>query len=393
MKDMQQRFAQRISDTPKSATVNIADIATKLRREGKDVLDFSAGRAAESSPDYISRAAAQALLDGDTHQTMAQGTPEFREMVVRKLQRDNGITADPDKNVIATLGCKNGLTLALMSTVNPGDEVIVEDPCFVSYNALIGFCGGVPVPVPIRAENNFRWTAEELEAAVTDKTKVLMFCSPHNPAGTVHTEEDLEIIASVAKRHNLWVLTDEIYERLTLGGRRHTCIATLPGMQERTVTMMGFTKTFSMGGWRIGFAYAPESMINAMITLQQHLVTCAGSFTQAGASAAYAEPYPPEVTEMWEDWEKRCDYAVSEINRIPNISCHPPEGSFYAWINAEKTGERSEALAERLLREQLIALVPGSAFGDTGEWYLRMTLVKSWDDLREGLKRLRAGVA
>ena len=386
-------LAKRVAETPPSATVAIADMTKSMRRQGIDIIDFSAGRAAEHSPDYINDAAAKALMTGDTHQTMARGTPEYREMIALKLARDNGITANPEKHIIATLGCKNGLTLALIATINPGDEVIVEDPCFVSYQATIGFYGGVPVAVPLRAENNFRWTKDDLEAAITDRTRAILFCSPHNPTGTVHSEADLDIIAEVAKKYNLIVISDEIYERLTLGGRHHSCIATRPDMKERSITLMGFTKTFSMGGWRIGFAYAPEPIIQAMTAIQQHIMTCAGSFTQAGAAAALADEYRPEVKEMWLDWEKRCDFVVSEINRIPKVSCDPPEGGFYAWINIEQTGESSASLVERLLSEHHVALVPGSAFGSNGEGYIRMTCVKSWSDLKLGIKRIKSGLS
>jgi aspartate/methionine/tyrosine aminotransferase len=383
------RLAKRILETPPSATVLIADMAAKMRRQGVDIIDFSAGRAAEHSPDYINRVASRALLDGDTHQTMAQGTPEFREMVARKLERENGIIADPEKNIIATLGCKQGLTLALVAAVDPGDEVVVEDPCFVSYKPAIRFFGGIPVPVPLRRENRFRWRAEDLESAVNDRTKAILFSSPHNPTGTVHNEADLDLIAGTAKKHDLLVISDEIYERVTWDGRRHVCIATRSGMKDRSITIMGFTKTFSMGGWRIGFIYAPEALISAMVTAQQHLMTCAGSFTQKGAAKALSEAPPAEVKELWQDWERRCQFVVSELNRIPNISCDPPEGGFYAWINIKGTGETSEQLAKRLLKEFHIALVPGSAFGPNGEGYLRMTCVRSWDDLREGLLRFK----
>ena len=181
------------------------------------------------------------MLSGDTHQTMAQGTQDYRKKVVKKLKRDNGITADPDKNIIATLGCKNGLTLSLLSLIDPGDEVIVEDPCFVSYNATIVVAGGIPVPVPLHESNNFRWTKEQLESAITSKTKAIILCSPHNPTGTVHTHEDLDLIAEIAIKNDIWVITDEIYERITLGEHKHTCIATRPEMAERTITLMGFT--------------------------------------------------------------------------------------------------------------------------------------------------------
>jgi aspartate/methionine/tyrosine aminotransferase len=382
-------LAQRVNDTPPSATVRIADAVADMRRKGVNVLDFSAGRAAEPSPEYVNQVAANALLTGDTHQTMAQGKPEYRDMVARKLARENGISVDPEKEVMATLGCKNGLTLALLATINPGDEVIVEDPCFVSYQATIGICGGKAVAVPLLEANRFRWTREDLKAAISERTRCILYSSPQNPTGTVHTEEDLDLIADVAREHDLWVIADEIYERLTWGGRRHVCIAGRPGMQERTIGLMGFTKTFSMGGWRIGFAYAPEQVISAMTVFQQHLMTSAGSFTQTGAAAALAEDYRPEVKDLWRDWDKRCRFVVEGINRIPKLSCLSPEGGFYAWINIKETGEQSAAFVERLLDERQMALVPGSAFGPHGEGYVRMTCVKSWEDLRAGLERLR----
>lgn len=388
-----EQLSQRVMVTPASATVLIADIAAGLRRQGVDVIDFSAGRASEDTPAYISLIASQALLAGDTHQTPAQGKPEFRAACARKLARENGVNADPDQNIIATLGCKQGLMLALLATLNPGDEVIVEDPGFVSYAPTIRFCGGAPVAVPLRRENNFRWTREELAAAVTPRTRAILFCSPHNPTGTVHAEAGLDLIAEVAGRHDLFVIADEIYERVTWGGRRHTSIATRPGMRERAIGLMGLTKSFAMGGWRIGFAYASEPVIKAMVTLQQHLMTCAGSFAQTAATEALRAAPPAEVTGLWEDWERRCAFVIGALNSIPGVSCAMPEGGFYAWIDVKRLGEKSEALAERLLREHHVALVPGTAFGAQGEGYLRMTCVKSWDDLRKGLERIKQGLA
>ena len=384
-------LAQRVSRTPSSATVRIADLVSELQRKRTRILDFSAGRAAEQSPDYVNQAASKAMLSGDTHQTPAQGKPEYRENIARKLQRENDLVIDPDKNVIATLGCKNGLTLALMATINPGEEVMVEDPCFVSYGATIGFFGGKTVPVPLRPENDFRWTRKELENAVTDRTRCILICSPQNPTGTVHTEDDLDVIANVARKYNLWVISDEIYERLTWHGRRHVCMATRPGMKNRSIGLMGFTKTFSMGGWRIGFMYAPEPIIKSCVVFQQHLMTCAGSFTQAGAAFALSQDYRPEVLEIWRDWEKRCEYVASEINKISNLSCRMPEGAFYVWIDIRKTGETSADFCERMLKEQHVALVPGASFGPNGEGYVRMTCVKSWEELKEGLSNIAQG--
>jgi len=364
-----------------------------MRRGGANVIDFSAGRAVEHTPDYITQAAAAAMLAGDTHQTPARGKPEFLRACAAKLKRDNDIDIDADKNIIATLGCKQGLTLALLAIINPGDEVIVEDPCFVSYAPTIRFCGGVPISVPLKRENDFRWTGGNLEAAVTERTRAILFCSPHNPTGTVHAEADLERIAVVAERHNLFVIADEIYERVTWGGRRHNLIAAQPRMRNRAVGLMGLTKSFAMGGWRIGFAYAAEPIIEAMTIVQQHLMTCAGAFTQTGAATALGDAPPLEVKELWQDWEKRCQYAVARLDEISGISCRMPEGGFYAWADITQTGEKSAALAERLLREQAVAVVPGSAFGAEGEGYLRITCVKSLEDLQIGIEGIKRGLS
>ncbi len=385
--------AGRIAEMPTSATVHIADTAAQLRRNGVHVIDFSAGRAYEPTPSYITEAASQALLQGDTHQTMAKGTPEYRQACASKLQRENHLEADPESEIIATMGVKQGLTLSLMAIVNPGDEVIIEDPCFVSYQPLIMLCGGVPVAVPLRPENHFRWTREELGKAVSPRTRVILFNSPQNPTGTVHTEKDLLMIAEAAQKHDLFVITDEVYERVTWGGRKHICFASLPGMRERTLTVMGLTKTFAMGGWRIGFVFGPPYIIAAMVKPQQHLITCPGSFVQAGAAKAFGEPPRPEVVELWRDWEKRCSFASSELASIPKVTCHMPEGSFYAWPNVSGIGRSSQELAEKLLLEEHVAVVPGSAFGSSGEGYLRVTCVKSWEDLRDGLQRIRRGLS
>lgn len=386
---MKGKLAHRISEMPSSATVGIADEAAQLRRNGANVIDFSAGRAFEPTPQYINQAAIDAMNQGNTHQTMAAGTPEFREACAQKLLRDNDIKADPETEIIATAGVKQGLTLSLMATINPGDEVIVEDPCFVSYLPLIALCGGKTVPVPIRAENHFRWTPEDLESSISPRTKAILFNSPQNPTGTVHTVEDLEIIRQIALKYNLYVITDEVYERVTWGDHRHICIATLPDMKDRTLTIMGLTKSFAMGGWRIGFAMVPSHVMPAVLKLQQHLLTCTSSFVQVGATMAFKDPPHEEVLNLWKQWEIRCTHMTSHLNDISGIQCSMPEGGFYAWLNIAGTRYSSNDLAAKLLSEAHVAVVPGISFGNTGETYLRITCVKSMEELDEGLRRLQ----
>ncbi len=381
-------LAKRAAGLPQSSTVAIADLAAALRRQDTAVVDFSAGRAAEASPDSVCRAAAEAMARGETHQTPARGRTDYLQAVAAKLSRDNGLELAADRHVIATLGCKQGLVLALFSCLDPGDEVIIEDPCFVSYEPTIRLAGGVPVRVPLRPQNHYRWSAGDLAAAVSDKTKAMLFCSPHNPTGTVHSGRDLQIIADFAISHDLVVIADEIYEAVAWGGRKHIPLAGLPGMQSRTIGLMGLTKTYSMGGWRIGYAYSSQPIIDTMVVLQQHLMTCAGSFTQAGAAAALSASQTEAMAPLWQDWQERCHYLTTALNDIPALRAAMPEGGFYAWVDIADTGLDSMAFSQRLLSDRHVAVVPGRAFGEASDRYVRATCVRSWDELREGVRRI-----
>jgi aspartate/methionine/tyrosine aminotransferase len=382
-------LSDRGSSVVASATVRIADAVTKQRQNGVSVLDFSAGRPPEHTPAYIVEAAARCMLGGDTHQTMAQGKREFREACRAKLRRENGIVADAETEIVATLGVKHGILMALLATLDPGDEVIIEDPCFVSYASVIEACGGTVRRVPLLPERNYRWTPEQLDAAVGPRTRAILVCSPHNPLGIVHTKADLQAIADVATTNSLLVIADETYERLVWNNGSHISLATLPGMAERTVTLMGLTKAFAMGGWRVGFAYAPPPVVSALVTLQQHLNTCVSSISQTAATVALKDEPPAEVRELWRDWERRCEWTADELEKLPGLRCLRPQGGFYVWIDVRDRTSDSERLAARLLNEHHIALVPGDAFGATGAGFLRMTSVRGWDELREGVARLR----
>lgn len=383
-------IAGRFAAMPDSATVRIADLATEMRDRGLEVIDLSAGRAAEHTPSPYIETAVRSMREGDTHQTPARGTPAFLAACARKLARENDLEIDPARGILATLGCKQGLGLALSAILDVDDEVIVEDPGFVSYAPSVQLAGGVPVPVPLHEHNDFRWSRDDLEAAITPRTRAILFCSPHNPTGVVHSREDLQAIAEVALAHDLFVIVDEIYERTTWDGRRHLCIASLSGMQERTIGLMGLTKTASMGGWRIGFAYGPHPVIEAMERLQQHAMTCASSIGQSAGSHAFGEPPVAELLEYWSRWEKSCSLVTSTLDALPGLACRMPEGGFYAWLDVRSTGIPSAALAQRLLAEQRVAVVPGAAFGAQGEGYLRITCVRSESEIRTALVRLAA---
>ena len=385
-------ISTRVQNSEPSSTVMIADKARLLREEGKKVFDFSAGRAFEPTPGYVIGAAIDAMQSGDTHQTMARGTTVYRKACAAKLQRENNIFADPEKEIVATMGAKQGLTISLLALINPGDEVIIEDPCFVSYKQTIHYLGGKAVPVPLRAENSFRWDKQELEDYISPNTKAIILCSPHNPTGVVHTREDLQTIADLAVKYNLYVITDEVYERMTWGGREHINLATLPGMKSRTITLMSLTKSFSMGGWRIGFIYADQDFIKELEKLQQHLITSVNSFVQAGGAVAFGQEPLPEVRAYWIEWEKKVGYFTHALNDIDGLKCKMPEGSFYAWTDISELSISSETFANRLLMKENVAVVHGSSFGKTGTDFIRITCVKSWEEINEGLNRIRAFV-
>jgi aspartate/methionine/tyrosine aminotransferase len=333
-------------------------------------------------------AAIEAMRNGDTHQTMAQGTTQYRLACAQKLERENDIIANHETEIIATMGCKQGLTVSLLAILNPGDEIIVEDPCFVSYKQTIQYLGGKSVTVPLYKENNFRWKKEQLEEAISPRTKAIIMCTPHNPTGVVHTNEDLEEVAEVARKYGLFVITDEPYERMVWGGRRHTNIANLPGMKDLTITLMSLTKSFSMGGWRIGFANANAQLITQMTKLQQHLITCVSSFVQAGGSVAFGQAPRQEVLQYWKDWEKKVNHFTSNLNRIDGLDCYTPEAGFYAWIDISALNISSIDFSDQLLEKEKVAVIPGASFGEQGKNYIRINCVKSWEEINEGLARI-----
>ena len=382
-------ISTRVRNSEQSSTVRIADKVKEMRENGEEVYDFSAGRAFEHTPEYVIETAVKAMKNGDTHQTPAKGTKAYREAVVIKLKRENDIIANPDTEIVATMGCKQGLTASLLAVLNPGDEVIVEDPCFVTYKQIITYLGGKPVTVPLHSENNFRWKREQLENAITPKTKAVIMCTPHNPTGVVHTKEDLEEVAAVAIKHNLVVITDEPYERTVWNNRKHYSLANIEGMRERTITLMSLTKSFSMGGWRIGFAYADPEIIAQMNKLQQHLITCVNSFVQAGAITALAGEPKDAVKKYWSDWEEKVHYFTSELNKINGLSCEMPEGGLYAWADISRLNIRSDEFADRLLEQENVAVIPGGSFGTFGENYIRVTCVKSYPEIEKGLTGIR----
>lgn len=378
--------SRRAAQIPVSGTVAIADRAAELRGAGVDVVDLSAARAPEATPQPVLQAALDALRSGDTHQTPARGTLAFRQAVSTKLRRENGLAVDPEQQVLATLGVKEGLLLALQAGIEPGDTVLVEDPCFVSHGPLVQMAGGVPVPLRLEAKRH-----QGLPAHADDRfarARAIIVCNPHNPTGVARTRKELEHLAVLAAEHDLLVISDEVYERVVWGGRQHLCLASMSLAAARTVTLMSTTKAYAMGGWRIGWAVGPSGLIDVMSRLHAHQVTCAPSFAQAATVAALSEGVVPTLRQLWTGWEQRCTGLADRLAKLPGIRCEIPEAGFFVWADVREVDPDDKALAQRLLDEHRVAVIPGSAFGEGGRGFLRVNAVKDDATLERALDRI-----
>jgi len=338
-------------------------------------------------PDHITQAAIQALREGFTKYTPNAGIEELREAISEKLKRENGIAADPSREILVTAGSMEALSLSLLSTVNENDEVVIPDPGYVSYLPLVLLAGGVAVPVPLTEENNFRLTAESLEKVLTKKTRLVVMNYPSNPTGAVSRLEDLKGIADLAIDRDLLVLSDEPYERLVYPSGRHHSIAALPAMLERTITVFSFSKTYAMTGMRVGYAVTGRELIRQMTKLQEHYVACVNSVAQRAAVAALRGPQTC-VEDMLKEYARRRDVIIEGLSKIEIMTCRKPAGAFYAFPNISKSGQDSKTFVQSLLKEAKVATVPGVAFGKLGEGHIRLSFATSIDNIKEALKRM-----
>jgi aminotransferase len=350
-----------------------------------DVISLGVGEPDFVTPEHIRRAGIAAIETGDTHYTSNYGTLQLRQAIADHLQGRYGVSYDPRHEIFVTVGVSEGVDAALRALVDPGDEVVTPDPGYVAYEAGILFAGGVPVPVPTHAKDGFEVKAAAIEAAITPRTKVILFGNPNNPTGGVIERGELEAVADVARRHDLLVIVDEVYSRLTYG-IEHTCFASLPGMRERTVLLDGFSKTYAMTGWRIGYAVASQPILEAMLKVHQYAIMCASSMSQAAALEALLHG-EEAVQQMLARYTERRRVMVDGLNRI-GLSCGNPKGAFYAFPSIARTSMTSEEFAERLLFEEKVAVVPGSAFGSAGEGFVRCAYCTAQEKIEEALERI-----
>ncbi|MED1805836.1 aminotransferase [Bacillus subtilis] len=342
-------------------------------------------------PDFVTawnvrEASILSLEQGYTSYTANAGLYSLREEISRYLSNRFGLSYSPDNELIVTVGASQALDIAIRAIVNPGEEVIIPEPCFVAYDALVSLAGGIPVHVHTTADKGFKATAADFEAAVTEKTKAILICSPSNPTGSVYSKEELNEIAEFAKKHDVIVLADEIYAELTYD-EEFTSIAALPGMKERTVVISGFSKAFAMTGWRLGFAAAPSLLRDAMLKIHQYAMMCAPAMAQFAALEGLKNGME-DVEKMKKSYRRRRNLFVESLNEI-GLSCHHPGGAFYAFPSIKSTGMSSEQFAEELLTQEKVAVVPGSVFGPSGEGYIRCSYATSIEQLQEALVRMK----
>jgi aspartate/methionine/tyrosine aminotransferase len=372
---------------PFSGIRKVFERAKALEREGRPVIFLETGRPDFDTPAHIKQAAKQALDAGDVHYTSNYGTPDLREAIAAKLQRENQLTYDPATEILVTIGAAEAIFDAFLGCVNPGDEVLYPEPSWVNYPAAARLAGAIPVPIPLREANEYQFDLEEVRARITPRTRLLIVVSPHNPTGTVQAPATLRGLAELADRHNLLVISDEIYERILYGDQEHLSLASCPGMRQRTITINGFSKAFSMTGWRLGYAAAPQPIIQVMNRVHQYNVSCASSFAQAGGVAALRGPQDC-VAAMVAEFKRRRDRIVPAINSIDRLSCLNPGGAFYVWVNISKMGIPAEEFSIKLLEMGNVSSVPGEVFGPSGRGFVRFSYANSYDRLEEAMRRL-----
>lgn len=372
---------QVVAATPPSGIRRFFDVASQMA----DVITLGVGEPDFVTPWRVREAAIYALEHGFTTYTSNAGLIELRAAIARYLSRRFGVQYHPDGEVLVCVGVSEGLDLALRAILNPGDEVLYTEPCYVSYAPTIRFAGGQAVAVATSAEDGFRIDVEKLRAAVTERTKAILLCSPNNPTGAVLSRRNLQAIVDLAVEHDLYILSDEIYERLTYD-QEHVCISSLPGARERTVLLNGFSKAHAMTGWRIAYACAPRPLLEAMLKIHQYTMLCAPHVAQRAALEAL-DHGEADVEEMVADYDRRRRFFVAGLNKI-GLDCAPPGGAFYAFPSVRRTGLTSEEFAEQLLKTQRVAVVPGTAFGPSGEGHVRCSYATSLLNLEEALERM-----
>ncbi len=376
---------RRVADVPPSGIRKFFDIVSEM----KDAISLGVGEPDFTTPWRYSEAAIYSLKKGATHYSSNWGLMELRQLIARYEHDRHHVEYSPADEILVTVGASEGIDLAMRALIEPGDEVIVPNPAYVSYAPCITFAQGNCVPVSTKAENGFKLMPEDLRAAITPRTKAVILPYPNNPTGAVMRKEDLEAIADVLRGTDIVVISDEIYSELTYGAQEHVSFASIEGMRERTITLNGFSKSFAMTGWRMGYACAPRELLKVMFRIHQYTMLCAPVQSQHAAIEALKwalESGFEDVTRMYREYDRRRRFIVKSLNDM-GLACHEPMGAFYVFPSIAATGMTSQEFCESLLREQKVAAVPGDAFGTLGEGHVRMSYATGMDNIVEAMRR------
>ena len=377
-------ISQRADMVPWSGVRKMFNYAQKY----SNVINLSLGEPDFDTPQHIIKAAIEAMKKGYTHYTPNAGLIEFREAVAEKLRKENGIDVDPETEVIATVGAMGALSLAMLTIVNPGDEVLIPNPGFASYEAQVILAEGKPVSYSLNEDEGFDINAEEIAGLITNKTRAILVNTPSNPTGSVLSEKSLKKIAEIAIENDLLVISDEAYEAITYDNFRHVSIASLPDMKDRTISIFSFSKTYAMTGWRIGYAAANEEIIRQMTKLQEHLAAHPSSISQMAAIAALRGP-KDHIKKMVKEYSERRELIMEELAEIPEIKCFKPQGAFYVFPNIKAFKMSSEDFAMHILEKARVIIVPGTAFGNNGEGYVRISYAASKEEISRAMTRMK----
>ena len=382
-------ISERVKRIQESGTMKMKELAGQKKKEGKKIISFTVGEPDFDTPKHIVEAAKKALDEGKTRYLDAPGLPELREAIAQRAKAENGIPCE-SSNVLIT-PTKQAIFETILATINEGDEVLMPNPAWVTYEPCVQLAGGKAVPVTTTEENQFRFTPDDVAELITPKTKMILFNSPSNPCGAVETHEDIKGLADLAKDHNLLVLSDEVYEKILFDGMKHFSIAAEPGMMDRTITISGFSKTYAMTGWRMGWLIAPKPIFKGINKIQQHSITHAVSFAQYGGLAAITGTQEP-VKMMVKEFEERRNLIMKLMKEIPSFSCDTPKGAFYVFPRYEGK-MNSDEMALYLMDSAEVAMTGGSAFGSAGEKHLRISYATNKKNIQDGMERLKKVLA
>ncbi len=384
------RFAKRMARLGTETAFEVLARARQLEAQGKHIIHLEIGEPDFDTPEFIVEEAINALRRGRTHYSPAAGIRELRQVIAEDVARTRGVAVQPE-NVVVTPGAKPIMFFTLLALIDPDDEVIYPNPGFPIYESVIEFSGAKAVALPLKEEKGFRFDIADLEALITDRTRLLVLNSPANPTGGVMTHDDIKAVAEIARKRNLLILSDEIYKDILYDGR-HVSILSEPGMLERTILLDGFSKTYAMTGWRLGYGVMPEPLAQHVARLMINSNSCTSTFTQDAGIAAL-QGSRTEVNSFVAEFRKRRDLMVAGLNKIKGVSCITPHGAFYCFPNVKKVPMPSKQLAELLLNEAGVAVLSGTAFGKYGDGYLRLSYANSVENIQAGLQRIEKTIA